>query len=151
MKKIPGNVFISVLSLSIICILLTWSVWNYRPISNSYGPRAIYTMTLLSVALALASRWLLVRVVRHDSGKEPLVWNPLFFIDVTVPLYLAAGALLNPPAAVLVALVTQGCLQAVFSRGLVPLSYTFYRVAAIGLIIFVATSLDTLIGGPPPM
>lgn len=145
----PGKAFISIISLCFICALLLWSLWNYRPVSNSYGPRAIYSMTLLSVVLALASRWLLVRVVRQDSGNEPLVWNPLFFIDVTIPLYLAAGALLNPPAAVLVALVTQGCMQAVFSRRVVPLSYALYRVAAIGLIIFVATSLDTLIGGPP--
>lgn len=137
------------LSLGTIGMLLIWSVWNYRPVNNSYGPRAIYSMTLLSVTLALASRWLLTRVIRQDSGNEPLVWNPLFLMDVTVPLYLAAGALLTPPAAVIVALVTQGCMQAVFSRRDVPLSYVFYRVAAIGLIIFVATSLDTIIGGPP--
>ncbi len=40
-------------------------------------------------------------------------------------------------------------MQAVFARRSAPLSYVFYRVAAIGLIIFVATSVDTLIGGPP--
>ena len=100
--------------------------------------------------LALASHWLLVRMLRQESGNKPLGWNPLFLIDVTVPLYLAAGALLNPPAAVLVALITQGCMQAVlFSKRFVPLSYAFYRVAAIGLITFVATNLDTFIGGPP--
>jgi len=40
-------------------------------------------------------------------------------------------------------------VQAVFSRRAVPLSSALYRVAATGLIIFLATSLDTLIGGPP--
>src|SRR5713101_6059522 len=109
MKKIPGKEFVSIISLCLIVALLLWSLCNYRPVSNSYGPRAIYSMTFLSVVLALAGRWLLVRMLRQESGNEPLVWNPLFFIDLTVPLYLAAGALLNPPAAVLVTLVTQGC------------------------------------------
>ena len=149
MKKTPGKAFVSIISLCLIFALLLWSLWNYQPISNPYGPRAIYSMTLLSVVLALAGRWLLGRKLRQESGNEPPAWNPLFFIDLTVPLYLAAGALLNPPAAILVTLVTQGCVQAVFSRRDVPLSYAFYRVAAIGLIIFVATSVDTLIGGPP--
>src|SRR6266566_7595190 len=135
MKKMPGKVFVSIISLCLICALLLWSLWNYRPVSNSYGSRAIYTITLLSVALALASRWLLVRMLRQESGNKPLGWNPLFLIDVTVPLYLAAGALLNPLAAVLVALITQGCMQTVlFSKRFVPLSYAFYRVAAVGLI-----------------
>ena len=40
-------------------------------------------------------------------------------------------------------------MQVVASRRFVPLSNAFYRVAAIGLIIFAATSLDTFIGGPP--
>lgn len=149
MKKIPGKAFVSIISLCFIGTLLLWSLWNYRPISNAYGTRAIYSMIFLSVVLALASRWLLVRTLHQDSASFPPVSNPLFLIDVSVPLYLAAGALLNPPAAVLVALVTQGWMQVVVSRRLVPLSYAFYRVATIGLIIFVATSLDTFIGGPP--
>jgi signal transduction histidine kinase len=149
MKKIPGKAFVLIISLCLIVALLLWSLWNYRPVNNAYGTRAIYSMTFLSVMLALACRWLLLRMLRRESGNEPFLWNPLFLIDVTVPLYLAAGALLNPPAAVLVALVTQGCMQAVFARRSTPLSYVFYRVATIGLIIFVATTVDTLIGGPP--
>ena len=98
----------------------------------------------------IACRWLLARSVHQENGNEPLFGNSLFFLDVSVPLYLAAGALINPPAAVLVALVTQGCVQAVFSRRAVPLSSALYRVAATGLIIFLATSLDTLIGGRAP-
>lgn len=149
MKKISGKAFVSIISLCLIVALLLWSLWNYRPVSNAYGPRAIYSMTLLSVMLALACRWLLLRMLRWQSRNEPFVWNPLFLIDVTVPLYLAAGALLNPPAAVIVALITQGCMQAVFSRRSTPLSYILYHIAAIGLIIFIATTVDTLIGGPP--
>ena len=149
MKKVPGNTFVSIVSLCVTGFLLLWSLWNYRPVDNLYGGRAIYSMTILSVVLALAGRWVLARVVRQASGNEPVAWNSLFFIDLTVPLYLAAGALLTPPAAVIVALVTQGCVQAVFSRRLVPLPIALYRVAAIGLIIFLATSADTLIGGPP--
>jgi signal transduction histidine kinase len=149
MKKMPGKAFVLIISLCLVCALLLWSLWNYRPVNNAYGARAIYSMTFLSVVLALACRWLLVRMVRQGRGNEPLVWNPLFLIDVTIPLYLAAGALLNPPAAVLVALLTQGCMQAVFSKRFVPLSHAFYQVAVIGMIIFVATNVDTLIGGPP--
>ncbi len=149
MKKISAKAFVSIISLCLIAALLLWSLWNYRPVHNAYGPRAIYSMAFLSVVLALACRWLLARMLRWENGNEPLVWNPFFLLDVSVPLYLAAGALLNPPAAVLVTLVTQGCLQAVFSSRSVPLSCALYRVAATALIIFLSTSLDTLIGGPP--
>src|ERR1700730_8109095 len=122
MKKIPGKAFVSIISLCFIGALLLWSLWNYRPVSNAYGPRAVYSMIFLSIVLALAGRWLLLRTVHQDSGSFPLVSQPLFLVDVSVPLYLAAGALLNPPAAVLVALVTQGCMQVLVSRRLVPLS-----------------------------
>ena len=141
MKKIARKAFFSIISLCLILSLLLWSVWNYRPVGNLYGSRAIYSMACLSVVVALACYWLLVRMLRQEGGSKPLVWNPLFLIDVSVPLYLAAGALINPPAAVLVARVTQGCMQAIFSRRSAPLSYIFYRVAAIGLIIFLATKV----------
>ncbi|HLH60394.1 MAG TPA: sensor histidine kinase [Ktedonobacteraceae bacterium] len=147
MKKIAGNVLVSIISFCLIVALLAWSLWNYRPVGNAYGTRAIFSITFLSITLALACRWLLLRMLR-ESGKEPSGWNALFLIDMTVPLYLAAGALINPPAAVIAALVTQGCAQAAFARRL-PLSYILYRIAAIGLIIFIATIVDTLIGGPP--
>jgi signal transduction histidine kinase len=149
MKKRLGKACAAIISLGGIGALLLWSLWNYRPVSEAYGPRAIYSMTVLSVVLALACRWLLVRMLRQNSRNEALGSNPLFFIDVCVPLYLAAGALLTPPAAVLVALVTQGCLHAAFSRRFLPLRYTFYRVAAIGLIILVATNVYGLLDGPP--
>lgn len=140
---------VAILSSGVIGALLLWAVWSYRPVREAYGSRAIYSMTLFSVGLALASRWLLTRVLRQNSGHEPLVSNPLLLLEITVPLYLAAGALLTPSAAVLVALVTQGCLHAVFSRRSVPLHHTLYRVAAMGLIIFVATNAYALIAGPP--
>lgn len=149
MKKTLGKVLVSIISLCLIVTLLAWSVLNYQPVNNAYGTRAIYSMTLLSVMLALACRWLLLRVLRRERRNEPLAWNSLFLIDVTVPFYLAAGALLNPPAAVIVALVTQVCIQAVFSRRSRPLPFILYRVAAIGLIIYLATNVDMLIGGPP--
>jgi signal transduction histidine kinase len=109
----------------------------------------MYSMTVLSVALALACRWLLARVLRQDSGHELAASNPLLWLEITVPLYLAAGALLTPPAAVLVALVTQGCLHAVFSRRSVPLHQTLYRMAAMGAIVCVATNVYGLMAGPP--
>jgi signal transduction histidine kinase len=149
MKRISGKTLVTLISLCLIGALLLWSLWNYRPVNNAYGARAIYSLTLLSVVLALACQWLLTRGIHQENGNKPLAGNSLFLLDVSVPLYLAAGALINPPAAVLVALLTQGGVQAVFSRRAVPLSFALYRVAATGLIIFLATSLDTLIGGPP--
>src|SRR5215469_1892496 len=109
MKKLQQKALVFIISPGCIGALLLWSWWNYRPVNNAYGARALYSMALLSIALALAGRWLLERIVRQDSGNEPLASNPLFFMDVSVPLYLAAGALINPAAAVLIALVTQGC------------------------------------------
>lgn len=150
MKKLSGNTLVAIGSLGLMGALLCWSLWNYRPVHNAYGSRAIYSMTALSVALALASGWLLARTLRRENGSAARGQNTLFLLDVSVPLYLAAGALLNPPAAVIVALCTQGCVQAAFARRQrVPLSWALYRVAATGLIIFLATTLDTFIGGPP--
>ena len=149
MKKRLGKALVFIISLCLIVTLLVWSVLNYQPANNAYVSRAIYSMTFLSVMLALACRWLLLRVLRRERGSELLAWNPLFLIDVAVPLYLAAGALLNPPVAVIAALATQVCLQAVFSRRSRPLSFILYRIAAIGLIIYLATNVDMLIGGPP--
>ena len=150
MKKLSGNTLVASGSLALIAGLLLWSLWTYRPVHNAYGTRAIFSMALLAVALALASQWLLARTMQRENGSSARSKSLLFLLDVSVPLYLAAGALINPPAAVLVALCTQGCVQAAFgSRRRVPLTWALYRVAATGLIIFLATSLDTVIGGPP--
>lgn len=149
MSRRHEQALVVILSSAVIGALLLWALWNYRPVREAYGPRAMYTMMVLSIVLALAGRWLLARVLRQDSGHEPSASNPLFLLEITVPLYLAAGALLAPPAAVLVALVTQGCLHAAFSRRSVPQHHTLYRVAAVGLIVFVATSVYGLMAGPP--
>lgn len=150
MKKLSGNALVASGSLGLIGALLLWSLWTYRPVHNAYGTRAIFSMALLAVALALASQWLLARTLRRENGGGAGGKNTLFLLDVSVPLYLAAGALINPPAAVILALLTQGCVQAVFaSRHSVPLAWALYRVATTGLIIFLATSLDMFIGGPP--
>lgn len=143
------QMLVIVLSSAVIIALLLWSLWNYRPVREAYGPRAIYSMMALSIVLALACRWLLVRLLSQDSEYDSPVSNPLFLMDITVPLYLAAGALLTPPTAVLVALVTQGCLHATFSRRLIPLHSLCYRVAAMGLIVFVSTNVYGLMAGPP--
>ncbi|HJT56199.1 MAG TPA: hypothetical protein VJ761_06880, partial [Ktedonobacteraceae bacterium] len=84
MKKRLGKALVFIISLCLIVTLLVWSILNYQPTNNAYVSRAIYSMTFLSVMLALACRWLLLRVLRRERGSEPLAWNPLFLIDVTV-------------------------------------------------------------------
>src|SRR5437879_4348516 len=109
---------VSILSLCIALGLLIWSLPHYQPAPNFYGPRAIYSMLILSIALALLGRilllhWLKLEAEATDSQRHrlPETWRFLFVLDITAPLYLAAGVLIGPPAAVLLALITQTVLQ----------------------------------------
>lgn len=70
MKKLSGNTLIAIGLLGLIGVLLFWSLWNYRPVHNAYGTRAIFSMALLAVALALASQWLLARTLRREHGSN---------------------------------------------------------------------------------
>jgi signal transduction histidine kinase len=148
---------VSFLSLCVVLGLLTWSIYNYQPNPNVYGPRAIYSMLVLSVALALLGRIILIRVLKSEIAQTDIrpyklrsTWRLLFLIDITAPLYLAAGVLVGPPAAVLLALITQTALQGfTLWRRFVSWPEVCYYIASISLIALISSLVYRLIGGPP--
>jgi signal transduction histidine kinase len=148
---------VSLLSLGIVLGLLTWSLYYYQPNPNFYGPRAIYSMLVLSIALALLGRVILIRMLKSEIAQTDIypyqlrsAWRLLFLIDITAPLYLAAGVLIGPPAAVLLALVTQIVLQGfTLARRFVSWSEACYCVAGISLIALISSLVYEWIGGSP--
>jgi signal transduction histidine kinase len=148
---------VAVLSLCIAVGLLIWSLVNYQPAPNLYGPRAIYSLIFLSVFLSLLGRILLLRLLRLESAKREIVpnrmrvtWRSLFLIDITAPCYLAAGVLIGVPAAVLTAIVTQAFLQGfTLLRGFVSWLEASYRIGTTALLVMISDTVYTSIGGPP--
>ena len=142
-------------SLAVTLSLLVWSFQNYHWPRIFYGPRAVYSMVILSVALALLGRYLLLRMIQRESGmtrilyhRLPLAWQMLFLIDITAPIYLAAGVLVSVSAAVLTALVTQTALQLfTYKRRFVSLAEASYRIASTALVVLVADSIFISIAG----
>lgn len=65
--------FVALLSLCIVLLLLIWSLEHYRPAPNFYGPRAIYSLILLSLFLALLGRVLLLRLLRSEPSETAFV------------------------------------------------------------------------------
>src|SRR5438045_9252625 len=99
------KLLVALLSSAIALALLIWSLSNYHPVSNFYGPRAIYSLIVLSIVLALLGRILLLRMLKAEMLETDPLQNrlrttlrPLFLFDITAPLYLAAGALIDVPA-----------------------------------------------------
>src|ERR1700730_18860615 len=116
------KLLVAFFSLAVALVLLAWSLYNYQPPPPPivYGSRAIYTIIILSITLALLGRYLLLYVIKHESGvthvlyhRLPSSWQALFLFDITAPVYLAAGVLVDVPAAVLTTLITQTALQIV--------------------------------------
>jgi signal transduction histidine kinase len=148
---------VAILSLCIALGLLVWALYNYQPPPTFYGPRAIYSLILLSVLLALLGRVLLLRLLKMESAEAESLHHPLrkatqtlFLFDLTAPLYLAAGVLIGIPAAVLTAIVTQLFLQAfTFWRGFVFLTGACYRIASTALLALISSAVYTWIAGPP--
>ena len=148
---------VALLSLCVAVGLLIWSVVNYQPVSNVYGPRAIYSLIFLSVFLSLLGRFLLLRLLRLETAKREglphhmrTTWRSLFLIDITAPCYLAAGVLIGVPAAVLTAIVTQVFLQGfTLVRGFVSWLETCYRIGTTAFIVVISDTIYTSIGGPP--
>src|SRR5579871_2921944 len=106
---------VTFLALAVALALLVWSLHNYQqpPPPIIYGARAIYSIILLSIILALLGRYLLLYAIKRESGvthvlyhRLPSSWQALFLFDVTAPVYLAAGVLVDVPGAVLTALIT---------------------------------------------
>ena len=148
---------VSLLSLCVILGLLTWSLYHYQPNPNFYGPRAVYSMLILSIVLALLGRVILIRMLKFEIAKTGIhpyqlrsTWRLLFLLDITAPLYLAAGVLIGPPAAVLLALITQTALQGfTLSRKFVLWSEACYCIACISLIALISSLVYRWIAGPP--
>jgi signal transduction histidine kinase len=142
-------------SLAVALSLLVWSLHNYRWPPILYGPRAVYSMMVLSIALALLGRYLLLRMIQRESGmtrilyhRFPLSWQMLFLFDITAPIYLAAGVLVGVSAAVLTALVTQTALQLfTYMRRYVSLAEAIYRIASTALVVLVADGVFISIVG----
>ncbi len=148
---------VAILSVCIALGLLIWSIYHYRPTPNFYGPRAIFSMLILSIALVLLGRVILLHMLKLETAKTDVLhyhlsstWRLLFLFDITAPLYLAAGVLIGPPAAVLLALITQTVLQGfTLSQRFVSLPEAFYRIACIALIALISSFVYSRIGGPP--
>jgi signal transduction histidine kinase len=153
---------VSLLFLCIALGLLIWSLLHYQPAPNLYGtpdfygPRTIYSMLILSILLGLLGRLLLLHLLKleeetTDSQRHrlPETWRVLFLLDTTAPLYLAAGVLIDPPAAVLLALITQTVLQAfTLWRGFVSWTEACYRIASTALVALLSSAVYSWISGP---
>ncbi len=149
---------VAILSLCIALLLFIWSLAHYQPVHVLYGPRAIYSLMLLSIVLALLGRFLLVRILKFETRDTKQVvdllrlreeWRSLFLFDITAPLYLAAAVLISVPAAVLTALVTQAFLQAYTCwRGFVSWTEASYRLAGTALVALLSGSSYYWIAGP---
>jgi signal transduction histidine kinase len=138
---------IAIISLGVTLVLLCWSLLNYHPVQNLYGPRAIYSLIVLAVILAFLGRLLLLRLLSSETMNSKVPpqrlrneWKPLFFVDITAPLYLAAGVLIDVPAAVITAIVVQLFLQGfTFVRGFVSWREACYRVGSTALVALLAS------------
>lgn len=148
-RTIPRYIFTVVASITSIGLFI-WSLINYHPEPTQpifYGGRAIYTIILLSITLALLGRILLLRILNVEIGALPtrhfqqnLTWRMLLLFDITAPIYLAGGVLLGLFAAVLMALVTQTVVQGyTLWRGITSWSAAAYRVVTTGLLVLLTT------------
>jgi len=153
----PIQLVVAALSLIVALCLLIWSLYNYQPAPTIYGPRAIYSAMVLSISLALLGRYLLIRIIKRESGATrilyqqlPHAWQTLFLFDITAPIYLAAGVLVGVSAGVLTALITQTVLQLyTYKCRLVSFVEASYRIASTAGVVLMADALFTLIAGTP--
>ncbi len=151
----PIQIAVAALSLIVALCLLIWSLYNYQPAPTIYGPRAIYSAIVLSISLALLGRYLLIRIIKRESGVSrilyqqlPHAWQTLFLFDITAPIYLAAGVLVGVYAGVLTALITQTALQLyTYKCRLVSFVEASYRIASTAGVVLIADSLYMLIAG----
>jgi signal transduction histidine kinase len=151
------KLILAVLSICIALGLLAWALYSYQPSPTIYGPRAVYSLLTLSILLALLGRLLLLRSLKLERAvtdtpgdRSRTTWRLLFLFDITAPLYLAAGVLIGPPAAVLIALITQVILQGfTLWRGFVSWTEACYRIASTALLALISSVVYSWIGGPP--
>ena len=151
------KLIVAALSLGVALLLFAWSLIHYEPAHNFYGPRAIFSLVLLSIILALLGRFLLLRILKIETAEVQTSpnaqqlreeWKPLFLFDITAPIYLAAAVLISVPAAVLTAVITQSFLQVyTFLRGYASWREASYRLAATAVIVFLSGTLYEWIAG----
>ncbi len=157
-RRSSTELLVTFFSLLVALVLLGWSLHNYQPPPpppTFYGSRAIYSIILLSIILALLGRYLLLYAIKHESGvghilyqRLPSSWQALFLFDVTAPIYLAASVLVDVPSGVLTALITQAVLQAyTWWRGFMSMAEAAYRVAITGIVVLISSDLFTVIAG----
>ncbi|MEO8954046.1 MAG: sensor histidine kinase [Ktedonobacteraceae bacterium] len=149
---------VAIVSLAITVAMLIWAILNYQPIPIVYGPRAIYSLLLLSITLALLGRFLLLRLFKIEMTSTELLlkpnrlltaWRPLFLLDITAPVYLAAGVLISLPAAVLTAIITQATIQGyTLLRGYVSWMEASYRLATTALLVFLSDVIYISVANP---
>lgn len=152
------KLMVAIVSLAITLTMLIWAILNYQPVPTIYGPRAIYSLLLLSITLALLGRFFLLRLFKVEmSSAERLLkpnrlltaWRPLFFLDINAPIYLVAGVLISLPAAVLTAIITQAALQCyTLLRGYVSWMEASYRLAATALLVFLSDGIYIIVANP---
>jgi signal transduction histidine kinase len=157
LTKLPRlKLTVSLLSLGIALGLLLWSLLYYHPTPNVYGPRAIYSILILSIVLALSGRIVLLRLLKLEAETTasqgtclPDTWRFLFLLDITAPLYLATGVLIAPAAAVLLALISQTVVQGfTLWRGFVSWTQACYRIASTALMALICSVVYSWIGEP---
>ena len=149
---------VAIVSLAITLAMLIWAILNYQPASTIYGPRAIYSLLLLSIILALLGRFFLLRLFKVEMTSAELLlkpnrlltaWRPLFSLDITAPVYLAAGVLISLPAAVLTAIITQATIQCyTLLRGYVSWMEASYRLATTALLVFLSDAIYNIVASP---
>lgn len=156
LKTYPRTkLIVAFFSLVVALALLVWSIRNYQPPPTIYGRRAIFSIIVLSIILSLLGRYLLLHMIKGESGvthvlyhQLPSSWQTLFLFDITAPIYLAAGVLVGVPAAVLTALITQTILQIyTYLRRFVSLAEAAYRIAITAIVVFISDKIFTLIAG----
>jgi signal transduction histidine kinase len=148
---------VAILSVCIALGLLAWALYSYQPAPNFYGPRAVFSLLTLSILLALLGRILLLHLLKLEravtgtpGNRQRTTWRLLFLFDITAPIYLAAAVLIGPPAAVLIALITQVVLQGfTLLRGFISWTEASYRIASTALLALISGVVYSWIGGPP--
>ncbi len=154
-SQLDGKSVVAIISLGVTLVLLGWSLANYQPVHNLYGPRAIYSLIVLAVILALLGRLLLLRLLSAETSASKLTpqrlrneWKPLFLVDITAPLYLAAGVLIDVPAAIITAILTQIFLQGfTLLRGFISWREAMYRIGSTALVVLLADGVYIWISG----
>jgi signal transduction histidine kinase len=133
---------------AVTLVLLPWSLITYRPTPSFYGPRALYSMVVLSCLLTLLGRRTLLRLLASEHQPIRTTWRSLLLFELCAPLYLAAGVLIGVSAAVLTAMITQIFLQSytMWHRA-ISWRHACYQLSTTTIIVFIATTTYSRVAG----